>query len=86
VDDDGTVVGVIAVEEGERRAIAARRGVVLTAGGFIYNPDMVRQHTPQAAHCAFYVGTDTDDGSGIRLGMGAGGAAVTSMRSNARCP
>jgi 3-oxo-5alpha-steroid 4-dehydrogenase len=74
VDDDGAVVGVVARVDGERRAIEARGGVVLTAGGFIYNPEMVDQHTPLAAHCVFYVGTDTDDGSGIRLGQGVGAA------------
>jgi len=78
VDEDGAVVGVLAVLDGERRAIRARGGVVLTAGGFIYNPAMVEEHTPRAAHCVFYVGTDTDDGSGIRMGQGAG-AAVKDM-------
>lgn len=76
VDDEGAVVGVVVTVDGERRAIAATGGVVLTAGGFIYNPAMVEAHTPKAAHCVFYVGTDTDDGSGIRMGVGAGGAAV----------
>ncbi len=74
VDADGAVVGVVAVEAGVRRAIRARGGVVLTAGGFIYNPELVRRHVPLAEHCLFYVGTDTDDGSGIRLGQGVGGA------------
>ncbi|MET0880949.1 MAG: FAD-dependent oxidoreductase, partial [Acidimicrobiales bacterium] len=41
VDDDGAVVGVVAVVDGQRRTIEARKGVVLTAGGFIYNPAMV---------------------------------------------
>lgn len=76
VDDHGAVVGVVAVEAGERRAVRARQGVVLAAGGFIFNPQMVEAHVPLAAHCLFYVGTDTDDGSGIRMGMGAGGHAV----------
>ncbi len=76
VDAAGAVVGVVASEAGSPVAIRARQGVVLTAGGFIYNPEMVAAHAPLAAHCVFYVGTDTDDGSGIRLGMGAGGAAV----------
>lgn len=70
VVDGGEVVGVVA----QGRAIQARGGVVLTAGGFIYNPEMVERHVPLAAHCAFYVGTDTDDGSGIRLGQGVGAA------------
>ena len=72
VVDGGEVVGVVARVDGEATAIRATGGVVLTAGGFIYNPAMVAEHTPLAAHCVFYVGTDTDDGSGIRLGQGVG--------------
>lgn len=73
---DGAVVGVVATEAGEERVVGARRGVVLTAGGFIWHPAMVERHVPLASHCSFPVGTDTDDGSGIRIGMGAGGRAV----------
>jgi 3-oxo-5alpha-steroid 4-dehydrogenase len=76
VDEAGAVVGVEASEGGRIRRLRAGGGVVLTAGGFIHNPAMVEAHTPKAAHCAFYVGTDTDDGGGIRMGVGAGGAAV----------
>jgi 3-oxo-5alpha-steroid 4-dehydrogenase len=75
LDDHDSVVGVLARVDGGTRAIQARGGVVLTAGGFIYNPAMVEANTPLAAHCVFFVGTDTDDGSGIRLGVGAGASA-----------
>jgi len=76
LERDGRVAGaVLATLEGER-TVRARRGVVLTAGGFIYDEAMLRRHAPQLARCGSKVGTETDDGSGIRLGLAAGGEAI----------
>lgn len=79
-DADGRVVGVLARIDGVRRAVQARRGVVLAGGGFIFNEAMVDRHCPDAhrAHRAWRIGTDADDGTVIRLGQGAG-AAVERM-------
>jgi 3-oxo-5alpha-steroid 4-dehydrogenase len=76
VADDGAVLGAIVKTFGEGRAIRARRGVVLTTGGFIMNRDMVMTHAPDLKRCIFLVGGDGDDGSGIQLGLAAGGLAV----------
>jgi 3-oxo-5alpha-steroid 4-dehydrogenase len=76
VDDGSRVVGVVARGDGEERCIRARRGVVLCAGGFINNRDMVALHAPWLARCRMRMGVDGDDGRGIRMGMGAGGHAV----------
>ena len=76
--DDGRVVGVQAQRFGERVSLQARRGVVLTAGGFIFNDDMLRQHCPPLARGTFKVGTEGDDGRAIRMAQ-AIGAAVRSM-------
>jgi 3-oxo-5alpha-steroid 4-dehydrogenase len=75
-DDAGRVGGVIALVEGEEVAIRANKGVVLTTGGFIMNRAMVEQFAPDLAKCNYPIGTDGCDGSGIRMGMGVGGAAV----------
>lgn len=40
VAEDGSVVGAIVGNDGERRAIRARKGVVLAAGGFDHNDEM----------------------------------------------
>ena len=74
--DDGRVVGVLAVRAGERVVVKARRGVVLTTGGFIFNKAMVAKHAPHLLQCNYPTGTPGDDGSGIRMGVGAGGEAI----------
>ena len=76
VTDDGAVAGAILRSFGEERIVRARRGVVLTTGGFIMNRAMVQAHAPDLARCMFLVGGDGDDGSGINMGMGAGGLAI----------
>ncbi len=73
---DGRVVGVSAEAFGEGRAIRARRGVVLTTGGFIQHDAMIAAHAPLIRRCNFRVGAEGDDGSGIRLGVAAGGATL----------
>ena len=65
VMDDGRVVGVQGQRYGETVSLRARRGVVLTAGGFIFNDDMLRQHCPPLARGTFKVGTEGDDGRGV---------------------
>lgn len=60
----------------------ARRGVVLSAGGFICNPDMVRHFAaPYAA--GLPNGTLGDNGSGIMLGVTAGAATGLMERVSA---
>ncbi|WP_416138854.1 FAD-binding protein [Halomonas sp. HK25] len=54
--------------------IMARRGVVLSTGGFIFNREMVRTHASRYRR-NFRIGTAGCDGSGIRLGVSVGAAA-----------
>ncbi|MFE7741357.1 FAD-dependent oxidoreductase [Nocardia sp. NPDC057455] len=77
VADDGTVLGVVARRYGTELAIRARRGVVLTTGGFVDNDAMLAAHAPKLlGHTKVSAGTD--DGSGIRMAQ-ALGAAVRHM-------
>jgi succinate dehydrogenase/fumarate reductase flavoprotein subunit len=73
---DGGVVGAVAQAFGRERAFRARRGVVLTTGGFINNDEMLAAHQPLIGRVRFRVGAEGDDGSGIRLGVAAGGATI----------
>jgi 3-oxo-5alpha-steroid 4-dehydrogenase len=87
VDGDGRVVGVLARRFGEDLAIRARGGVVLTAGGFAFNDDMVRQHVPwlDDPRC-FKLGTDGDDGRAIRMAQAAGAAVRHMDSAEVSCP
>ena len=76
-DDAGRVVGVIASKDGEECAIRARRGVILTTGGFIFNREMLERFAPNLARCNAPIGNPKGcDGSGIRMGLGVGGNAI----------
>jgi 3-oxo-5alpha-steroid 4-dehydrogenase len=55
--------------------VRARGGVVLAAGGFVANRQMMREHAP-TYRGGLPLGTPGDDGSGIRLGVQAGGATA----------
>jgi 3-oxo-5alpha-steroid 4-dehydrogenase len=55
------------------RRIRAKKGVCLAAGGFVFNPDMVRHYAPKYLN-GMPLGNPGDDGSGIRLGQSVGGA------------
>lgn len=72
LDDDGRVAGVRARRFGETVEIRARRGVVLATGGFVDDDAMVADHVPALVGHG-RVSAGRDDGSGIRLGLSAGG-------------
>jgi succinate dehydrogenase/fumarate reductase flavoprotein subunit len=85
-EDDGRVVGVLFDRDSERSFVRARRGVVLTTGGFIYNDEMLGELAPDLLRCRHKVGTPTDDGSGIRMGMAAGADAIGLDRGDVLLP
>lgn len=64
----------IELNHAEPILIRARKGVLLSAGGFVFNREMVAEHAPQYLP-ALPLGTPGCDGSGIRLGLGVGAAA-----------
>ncbi len=82
--DDGAVVGAQWKHFSETGAIKAK-SVIIAAGGFVMNPEMVAEHTPalgqkrRTKHHGmaepYILGNPNDDGLGIRLGVSAGGVA-----------
>jgi len=57
--------------------IRARKGVIVSTGGYVFNREKLAQHRPDLArHLRGIVrlGAVSDDGSGIELGQAAGGA------------
>jgi 3-oxo-5alpha-steroid 4-dehydrogenase len=73
VVEDGDVVGVVWRRFEETGTIRAG-AVILAAGGFVNNPEMVTEHVPLLARKVLALGSTYDDGLGIRLGISAGGA------------
>jgi succinate dehydrogenase/fumarate reductase flavoprotein subunit len=76
VDECGSVVGVRHRHFGEHGDIRARRGVVLAAGGYIMNDAMFARELAWMPRDLIKHGTNNDDGSGILLGVSAGGEPV----------
>lgn len=82
-DDEGAVVGVIAQDaEGEQVRIHATKGVVLAAGAFTYNEDMLADYAPEALLCIGKTGVPSDRGDGILMGLAAGAQLRSISRLN----
>ncbi len=77
VDDAGHIVGAKWRRPGAEGYIRAS-AVVLAAGGYVLNEEMVAEHVPQLANQSYTLGTTYDDGLGIRMGQSAG-ASVKHM-------
>jgi succinate dehydrogenase/fumarate reductase flavoprotein subunit len=83
LDAHGAVVGVTWKHFTETGAVKAK-AVIIAAGGFAMNPDMVAEHTPALGQprrtkhhglvAPYILGNPNDDGLGIRMGVSAGGA------------
>ncbi|BBZ13767.1 FAD-binding protein [Mycobacterium branderi] len=73
VNEAGAVTGVTWKQFAETGAVRAK-SVIIAAGGFVMNPEMVAKYTPKLAEKPFVLGNTYDDGLGIRLGVSVGGA------------
>lgn len=84
VMDRERVVGLAARIDGRETFIRAASAVICT-GGFCMNPDMLRRYAPEALRCSDPIG-ENDNGSGILMGMGAGGDAIHMDEFFVTCP
>jgi succinate dehydrogenase/fumarate reductase flavoprotein subunit len=85
-DDTGRVVGVVATVTAEETTIRADKGVILCAGGFAMNKEMLHQYAPELCKARFKAATEGDDGSGVRMGMGAGGNPIRMHMASVTLP
>ncbi|NLT04882.1 MAG: FAD-dependent oxidoreductase [Solirubrobacterales bacterium] len=76
-DDDGAIVGAVVEQGGARRAIGARRGVVIATGGFEWNPELVKAFIGEPLEP---MSPPHNEGDGLRMAMEAG-AALGNMRA-----
>ena len=85
IKDGERVVGVIVNIDNKPHFVKAEKGVVLATGGFVMNEDMRRKYCPETFKLSDPIG-DQDDGTGINLGVGAGGEAIHMEQFFTTCP
>ena len=84
IKKDDEVVGLAVRIDMQVKYFRARLGVVLAAGGFIMNREMVQDYAPRLARGNYPNGNPNDTGEGIRMGLAAGGA-VSNMDEGFIC-
>lgn len=85
IGNDSGIVGAIFRINNENHFARASKGVVLATGGFVMNEDMRRLYCPETFKINSPIG-DKDDGTGILLGMAAGGDAIHMDQFFTTCP
>jgi succinate dehydrogenase/fumarate reductase flavoprotein subunit len=86
IDEAEEIVGLIVREDNRECAVRARGGVVLCAGGFVMNEEMLRQYAPRLTRCNTPTGNPGDTGAGIQMGMSVGAAAINMHEGFASVP
>lgn len=85
VEQRGRIVGAVVRIDNINRFVKADKGVVLATGGFVFNDEMRRKYCPESFKLNDPIG-DKDDGSGIMLGLAAGGEAIHMEQFFTTCP
>ena len=75
-DEYHNVHGVVVRINQKEVNVKARKGVILCAGGFVMNDEMVKKYAPRLAKGTMPIGNPGDTGSGILMGMGVGASAI----------
>jgi succinate dehydrogenase/fumarate reductase flavoprotein subunit len=76
IDADGNVIGLVIRQHQRELNVRASGGVILCAGGFVMNEEMVRKYAPMLSGGNTPIGNPGDTGTGILMGMAVGGAAI----------
>ena len=74
--NEGEVLGLVVRIDGEERDVRAHRGVILCAGGFVMNTDMLAQYCPRLVEGPMPIGNPGDTGTGLLMGQSMGGALL----------
>jgi 3-oxo-5alpha-steroid 4-dehydrogenase len=75
-DDHHRVCGLVVRIDMKEQFVRARKGVVLCAGGFIMNREMLKKYAPSLLRGTWPTGSPGDTGTGIQMGISVGGAAI----------
>ena len=73
---ENEVFGLVVRIDGVELNVRARKGVILCAGGFVMNQEMLKKYTPRLSVGNIPVGNPFDTGTGILMGQGVGGAVI----------
>ena len=76
VDDEHRVVGLLIRRDMQELAVRVTRGVVLCAGGFAMNREMMQRYAPELLRCSMAIGNPGDTGSGIQMAMAVGASTI----------
>ncbi len=80
--EDGTVIGVRAQDaDGKDVLVGATKGVILAAGAFTYNDEMLADYAPEVLNHTMRTGVPSDRGDGILMGMRVGAATRSMSRT-----
>jgi 3-oxo-5alpha-steroid 4-dehydrogenase len=77
-DESGRVIGVRVKQPEGILHVEARRGVIIAAGSFNLNREMIFENIPLMSETAEPLGIPSNDGAGVLLGMSVG-AATSAM-------
>ena len=75
-DAKGAVHGLVVRMDQRELHVRARRGVLLSAGGFVMNEPMLKKYAPRLQRGNEPHGNPNDMGAGILMGLGVGAAAI----------
>jgi succinate dehydrogenase/fumarate reductase flavoprotein subunit len=69
VDANNKICGVSFKKDNKFQHVKVKKGVILAAGGFVMNDEMVSEHLPVQSKFAAPYGNPWDKGDGIQIGM-----------------
>jgi 3-oxo-5alpha-steroid 4-dehydrogenase len=71
------IVGLVVREDMQEHCYRATKGVVLCAGGFVMNQEMMQRYAPELAKAGTVpIGNPNDTGGGIQMGLSVGARAI----------
>ncbi len=76
IDEEGAVIGLVVRKDQQEFNVRAKSGVILCAGGFVMNQEMLQKYAPKLTLGNSPIGNPGDTGSGILMGMSVGAAAI----------
>jgi 3-oxo-5alpha-steroid 4-dehydrogenase len=75
-NDRQSVVGLMIRKDMQKQAIRVNKGVVICAGGFVMNRQMVQKYAPDLLRCNYPIGNPGDTGAGIQMAMAVGASVI----------